>query len=279
MSIGGSVRAVESEKARILPISMTDSGVSIVVCRTPETLTLRDLQQSSSPHEQFDQAAGHEHPVLILVEAAVSNLGLRGEAADGLALTAVGRVAPDPGLVPVQQVFQHLAVVHIGSGRDRGVDQFAPAVHADMQFHAEVPLVALLGVAHLRITLALFVLGRACGIDDGGIHNRATADLQAVLLQIVLDQYEQLLAELVRFQQMTELSDRGLTPHRLPAQIDTDEAPHRRRVVQALLGRRVGQVEPVLQKVNPEHPLDADRAASGDGGLVMTQRFLLRSGC
>lgn len=122
-------------------------------------------------------------------------------------------------------------------------------------------------LAHLRIALAVLVLGRARGIDDGGVHDRPPAHLQAVLLQVVLDQYEQLLAQVVGLQQVTELADRGLVRDRFPAEVDADEAAHRPGVVQGFLDRRVGQVEPVLQEVDAQHPLDTNRPAAGTLGL------------
>jgi hypothetical protein len=50
---------------------------------------------------------------------------------------------------------------------------FSPAVDTDVRLHAEVPLVALLGLVHLRIALAVAVLGRARRADDRRIHDRA----------------------------------------------------------------------------------------------------------
>jgi hypothetical protein len=42
-----------------------------------------------------------------------------------------------------------------------------------MGFHAEVPLISLLGLMHVRIALALGILGGAGCIDQGGIDNGA----------------------------------------------------------------------------------------------------------
>src|SRR5207248_5848104 len=47
--------------------------------------------------------------------------------------------------------------------------------------------------------------------------------------------------------------------HRLAAQIDTDKAAHRRRIVERFLRRRVRQIEPLLQEIDAQHPLDPDR--------------------
>src|SRR5207247_5616518 len=66
-------------------------------------------------------------------------------------------------------------------------------------------------------------------------------------------------AHFVFFQQVPELAHRGLVRHRLTAQINAHELPHHPRVVQRLFYRRVRQVEPLLQKVNPQHALYSHR--------------------
>lgn len=43
---------------------------------------------------------------------------------------------------------------------DHRVDQTRTGVRADMHLHAEVPLVALLGLMHFRVALAVLILGR-----------------------------------------------------------------------------------------------------------------------
>ena len=43
---------------------------------------------------------------------------------------------------------------------------------------------------HLRNALAVFVLGRAGGMNDGGIDDGALAQRQAFLLQITIDDRE-----------------------------------------------------------------------------------------
>ena len=60
----------------------------------------------------------------------------------------------------MQQIRQDLAVGDIGGGGgDDGVDDLGPAVDADMGLHAEVPLIALLGLMHVRIARLVGVLG------------------------------------------------------------------------------------------------------------------------
>lgn len=62
---------------------------------------------------------------------------------------------------------------------------------------------------------------------------------------------------------MAELANGGLIRHRLAAQIDADKPSHRARVVHRLFHRRIGEVEPVLQEMDLEHPLNANRRAPG----------------
>jgi hypothetical protein len=70
---------------------------------------------------------------------------------------------------------------------------------------------------------------------------------------------------------MPELANGGLVRHRFGAQIDTDKAPHRARIVQRLFHRRIRQVEPVLQKMDPQHPLHSDRRPAGAFALRITR--------
>jgi hypothetical protein len=58
---------------------------------------------------------------------------------------------------------------------------------------------------------------------------------------------------------MAEAAHRGLVGHRLAAEIDAGKTPHRQRIVERLLHRRVRQVEPLLQEIEAQHPLDPDR--------------------
>ncbi len=93
----------------------------------------------------------------------------------------------------MQQFRQHLAVMHIGRRGGHGMNQLRLAVHANMRLHAEIPLVALLGLMHLRIPLLLAILRRTGRTDDGGIHDGPSADLHAVSRQIRTDPRKELL--------------------------------------------------------------------------------------
>jgi hypothetical protein len=66
----------------------------------------------------------------------------------------------------------------------------------------------------------------------------------------------------MRLEQMAEPAHRRLVRHRLTAKVDANKMPHRLRIVERLLDCRVGQIEPVLQEIKAQHPLDPDRRAA-----------------
>ena len=133
--------------------------------------------------------------------------GSRRDVLEPLALfvAPVGTVAVEAGLPAMQQVGQLLAVMYVAGGNARAVDQAAVAVHADVQLHAKVPLVALLALVHLRIALPRCVLGRGRGRDQCRIDNRAPGELHAVGLERLADCGEQSCADLVFFKKMAKL--------------------------------------------------------------------------
>ena len=57
----------------------------------------------------------------------------------------------------------------------------------------------------------------------------------------------------IGLQQMAELTDRRRGRRWLPTKVTPHESPHGSRIVEPFLYSRVGQVEPVLQEVNPRH--------------------------
>jgi hypothetical protein len=73
---------------------------------------------------------------------------------------------------------------------------------------------------------------------------------------------EQPPAQIVFLEQVAEAAHRRLVRHRLAAKVDANKTPHRRRIVQRLFHRRIRQIEPVLQEIDAQHPLDPDRRAA-----------------
>lgn len=87
---------------------------------------------------------------------------------DDVSRPGVCRITPGARLCTVQQMRQGLAVMRVGCSECHRMHEFALASGADVRFHTEMPLIALLGLLHLRIARFYLVLGRGGGADDGG---------------------------------------------------------------------------------------------------------------
>lgn len=199
---------------------------------------------------------------------------------DQFLLTGIGRVAVYSPLVAVQQLGKGMLVMHVGRGGHDRVDQLGFAVHPDMRFLStrsrrrrrtsatpmvsrsgmheahKVPLVALLRLMHLGVACFVLILGRGRRTDDGGIHDGAGRDLHAAGLQVPADFLEQTLAQIMFLQQVAELAHGGFVRCRFASQVNADEFTHGHRVVERFFHRRVGQVEPVLEKVDTQHAFE-----------------------
>src|SRR5665213_3254771 len=104
-------------------------------------------------------------------------LRLRRRFAYRLALALISAVAPYAGLIAVQNVFDRSAVMHVGRCRRHRMDNLGFAVDADVRLHAEIPLIAFFGLMHLRVALAICVLGGGWRGDDSSVHNNTRSDL------------------------------------------------------------------------------------------------------
>ena len=100
------------------------------------------------------------HDALVPIAAVREVLGLGGVLSKNIGLALIGRVTPHPGLIAMKKIGEDRGVVNVGSRRDYGMDDFGLAVDADMGFHAEVPLVALLGLVPVGVAFPRFVLCR-----------------------------------------------------------------------------------------------------------------------
>ncbi len=186
---------------------------------------------------------------------------------DDLALTLVGRITPDLGLLAVQQIGQTGRIVDVRRCRCDGVDDFGPAIDADVRLHAEKPLITLLCLMHVGIPLTVFILRGGRRTDDRRIDNGAVAHLNTLGLEILKDVLKQGLSEIVTLQQMPEAADRGFVRRRGFPKVEANEALHRDRVVEHVLGCRVGEIEPLLEEVNAQHHLQVPgrTTVAGDG--------------
>ena len=180
-----------------------------------------------------------------------------------ITLAGVGRVAPHSGLIAMEKVRKHLAVVYVRrSGRYR-MDQLGTAVYTDVGLHAEIPLLSLLRLMHLRVPFLPAVLCRGGSVDDGGVNYGTSTDLHTVFIQILGNQRKELFAEVVSLEKVAKLADRRLVRSSLPAKVDADKCAHGTRVVKGLFYRRIGQVEPMLQKVDAQHAFYTNRRPAG----------------
>ena len=128
-----------------------------------------------------------------------------------------------------------------------------------MGLHAEVALIALLGLAHVGVARLVLVLGRRRGVDDRGAHDRAGGYLHALGLQVPMDLLEQRSPQTLFLEQMPEPAHCGFVRHGFAPQVNADEGPHGSRFVERLFHCRVGQIEPLLQEVDAQQALQSYR--------------------
>ena len=162
----------------------------------------------------------------------------------------------------MQQVGQLLAVVHVARADAGAVHQAAVTVHPDVHLHAEVPLLALLALMHLRVAALLLVLGRRRCRDQRGIDDGAPGELHAVGQQQLAHLGEQRRADLVLLQQVAEVEQRGGIGHALAPQVDAAEIAKGSDVVERVLAGFIAQVEPVGHQVHAQHALQPHRRAA-----------------
>ena len=92
---------------------------------------------------------------------------------DCLGLAAIRLIAPYVRLVTMQEIGQNLRIGDVGRGGHHGVDNFRPAVDPNRGLHAEVPLVAFLGLMHVGVARLAGILGGGRCVDDRRVHDCA----------------------------------------------------------------------------------------------------------
>jgi len=200
----------------------------------------------------------------------------RSASAYDITLSGICRVSPDTCLAPMEEVWEDLAVMHIGRCGNYRVDEFGAAVHPYMGLHAEVPLLALPCLVHLGVTLLIPVLRGTRGAYDGGVDDGAGGDLDAVLREVLPYEGEEPLAEVVGLEDVAELADGGLVGSGFAAKVDADKSAHGPGIVKGLFNRRVREVEPVLEKMDAEHALNAYGPSASPFGAGIKRRYNLR---
>ena len=143
--------------------------------------------------------------------------------------------------------------MHVRSRNGDREDQALILVHAFMDFHSEIPLVALLGLVHLWIALPLFVLGGAGYCNQSGILDCALAHRHPTFAEVGFDGFKDLLAQIVLLHQVAEGQDRGLVRDAISDQFDAGKAAHGWRLNQGVFHCLIAQRIPLLQQLNPQH--------------------------
>ena len=164
-------------------------------------------------------------------------------------------------LFAMQQAVSLGHIVDVGRRADDGVHQAGICVHANVRFHSEVPLVALLDLVHLGITLTRAVFGRARCRNQRGIDYRAALEQQAAGSELGVDDLQDPGAQLVRFEQMAKPQDADPVRNPLGA-ADAHEVTVEAGLEQSFFGSQVRQAKPLLQAVNAQHHCQIKRRAS-----------------
>ncbi len=175
----------------------------------------------------------------------------------------VAGIAQRDRFLPVQQAVRLGHVVDVGRRGQHRVHQPRVQVDADVRLHAEVPLVAFLGLMHVRIARPVAVLGRRRGGDQRRVHERALAQQQALARQVIADGLEDHPAQTLRLEQAAELQQRGGIRRRLAGQVDADEAADGVAVVHGVLDALVRQPEALLRHVHAQHARQPQRRPAG----------------
>ena len=138
----------------------------------------------------------------------------------------VAGIGVDGLIVGAHQVGCLVQVMDVGRGRGDRVGIPGAGIDSEVGLHAEVPLVALLGLMQLRVTGTGGVLGRGRCRDDGGVDDRpAPHDPPLALEDLVLSR-EQPLPELAGFEEVPEVEQRGrVRDHRAARRPELPQRP------------------------------------------------------
>ena len=157
-------------------------------------------------------------------------------------------------------------VVGVG-GRDlQGVHGARHGTRAHVGLEAEVPVLALLGLAGLRVAPLAGVLRARGRLHERRVHDGACAHAQALGLEGGVELVEQGPAQAVDRQQGPDAAQRGGVGHGVAA---AHEGPDGGRVPQRVLGALVGELEGDLRDVHAQHRAQGHRRAAAAGlGVV-----------
>lgn len=120
---------------------------------------------------------------------------------------AISGVGEHKLFLAMEQITYLIEVVLVGGRGLQTVRQATLGIDADMSLHAEIPLIAFLGLVHLAVTLSTLVFGGVGGFDDSGIGQRALLHHNTRVTELLVNGVEELADQLVLLQQMPEIHD------------------------------------------------------------------------
>ena len=187
--------------------------------------------------------------------------------------TLIAGIGKHHRLLSVQQTMPLGHVVDVGRCADDGMHQTRIDIHPNVGFHAEVPLLALLGLVHLGVTFAAAVFGRTGRSNQGGIDHRSGLEHQPPGRQCGVDGGQQWDAQAVVLKQMAKPQDGGLIGQAHGAWVKARKLAVKRDVMQGLFHGGVRQAKPLLQKVNAQHGLNRKRRAPTFGCCCLGRKW------
>ena len=171
----------------------------------------------------------------------------------------VARIAESGRFFTMQQRMRLGDVSHIGRRGDQGMGHAGFRIDTDVGLHAEMPLIALLRLVHLRIALATLVLGRGMRRDTRRNDSRTFLEHQPLDCQQRIDFGKDAFGQLVFFEQPAEFQQGGGVRCGIPGQINAHKSPDGLAVVDGVFHALIGKTEALLGDVRPEHAFQANR--------------------
>lgn len=164
----------------------------------------------------------------------------------------VSGIGPYGGFFSMQEFSRLGDVMYVSGGANDGMHQPGVGIHGDMGFHAEMPLVAFLGLTHLRIPLTILVLGGTGRINEGGVNDRASPEHEPLGCECGVNHQQHLCCQLMLFKEVAEAQQGALIRYTPIPQIQARELPVQGNVVQGFFHSRVRQTKPLLKEVDAQ---------------------------
>ena len=168
----------------------------------------------------------------------------------------VTRVSPYVSVIITQQLGRLTDITRIGRCHFQCMNQTAVCVHTRMAFHAKIPLIALFRRVHLRVPLLFLIL---CGTGRGNnrcVYYRSAPKQMSIPLQYLIQFIKHRLSQFMFFQQMAEFQQCRRVRYALIQKVDSHKLTHGIAVINCILYAFIGQIEPYLQQIHPQHDLN-----------------------